>query len=224
MEIFSPEFFSALLAIIIIDLVLAGDNAIVIALAARNLPEQLRRRAILWGTAGAIGVRAAMTAIVVWLLTVPGLMFAGGFLLLWIAYRLLVPSEAPGGDAHGAKAAASLGGDMGTIVLAESLDDVLLQAQLRLFMHAAASTVEGGKIDGDRLFSEDRRESERFSVNGQDLKVRGGLPHNGRAHCFAIDPGRIGLANLRGVVDITLELAGHEFGDKGYTGLEVLLR
>jgi YjbE family integral membrane protein len=131
MEILSLQFLTALAAIVVIDLVLAGDNAIVIALAARNLPEQLRRRAILWGTAGAIGVRAAMTAIVVWLLTIPGLMFAGGFLLLWIAYRLLVPSEAPGGDAHGAKAAASFGGAMGTIVLADAmmgLDNVLAVA------------------------------------------------------------------------------------------------
>jgi predicted tellurium resistance membrane protein TerC len=74
MEILSTQFLAALAAIVIIDLVLAGDNAIVIALAARNLPDRLRKRAILWGTAGAIGVRAAMTVIVVWLLTIPGLM------------------------------------------------------------------------------------------------------------------------------------------------------
>ena len=59
------EFLSALLAIIIIDLVLAGDNAIVIALAARNVPKHQQRRAILWGTAGAILVRTSMTLIVV---------------------------------------------------------------------------------------------------------------------------------------------------------------
>ena len=57
MELFSTEFLSALLAIIVIDLVLAGDNAIVIALAARNLPAHLRKRAIVWGTVGAIVVR-----------------------------------------------------------------------------------------------------------------------------------------------------------------------
>ena len=61
MELFSAAWFSALLAIILIDLVLAGDNAIVIALAARNLPVHLRRKAIVWGTVGAIVVRSAMT-------------------------------------------------------------------------------------------------------------------------------------------------------------------
>lgn len=88
------EFLSALLAIIIIDLVLAGDNATVIALAARNVPKHQQRRAILWGTAGAILVRTSMTLIVVWLLEIPGLLFVGGALLVWIAYRLLRPEEA----------------------------------------------------------------------------------------------------------------------------------
>src|SRR6185295_4498056 len=73
MEFFSAQFLSALAAIVVIDLALAGDNAIVIALAARNLAPDLRRRAILWGTVGAVGVRIAMTLAVVWLLGVPGL-------------------------------------------------------------------------------------------------------------------------------------------------------
>ena len=68
------DFLSALAAIIVIDLVLAGDNAIVIALAARNLPKALQRRAILWGTVGAVVVRASLTVAVLWLLQVPGLM------------------------------------------------------------------------------------------------------------------------------------------------------
>ena len=72
MEFLSPGFFSALLAIVIIDLVLAGDNAIVIALAARSLPANLRKKAIIWGTVGAIAVRSAMTIVVVWLLMIPG--------------------------------------------------------------------------------------------------------------------------------------------------------
>ena len=79
-----------MLAIVLIDLVLAGDNAIVIALAARNLPDNLKRKAIVWGTVGAIGVRAVMTVGVVWLLKIPGLMLLGGLGLVWIAYRLLV--------------------------------------------------------------------------------------------------------------------------------------
>ena len=78
MELFTAPWWSALLAIILIDLVLAGDNAIVIALAARNLPAALQRKTIIWGTVGAIGVRAAMTVGVVWLLQIPGLMLAGG--------------------------------------------------------------------------------------------------------------------------------------------------
>src|SRR5574341_1849769 len=89
----SPEFWSALAAIVVIDLVLAGDNAIVIALAARNLPKLHQRKAIVWGTVGAVVVRASLTVAVLWLLQVPGLMLAGGALLVWIAYRLLAGDE-----------------------------------------------------------------------------------------------------------------------------------
>jgi YjbE family integral membrane protein len=125
MELFSTAWFSALLAIILIDLVLAGDNAIVIALAARNLPIHLRRQAIVWGTIGAIVVRAAMTVGVVWLLKIPGLMLLGGLGLLWIAYKLLVPGEDDG--EHGPMAS-TFWGAMKTIVVADALmgvDNVL---------------------------------------------------------------------------------------------------
>jgi len=128
MELFSAEFFSALVAIVIIDLVLAGDNAIVIALAARNLPVELRKRAIVWGTFGAIAVRTAMTLVVVWLLKIPGLMLIGGLLLVWIAYRLLVDNE--GGESHGSPAT-GFWGAMKTIVVADALmglDNVLAVA------------------------------------------------------------------------------------------------
>ncbi|HLF24479.1 MAG TPA: TerC family protein, partial [Burkholderiales bacterium] len=91
MEILSTEFFSALIAIIIIDLVLAGDNAIVIALAARNLPLHLRKHAIFWGAFGAVLVRSLLTVLVVWLLKIPGLLIVGGAALVFIAYRLLLP-------------------------------------------------------------------------------------------------------------------------------------
>src|SRR6185436_11496247 len=129
MEILSAEFFSALLAIVIIDLVLAGDNAIVIALAARSLPPQLRTRAVVWGTAGAIAVRAVMTLVVVWLLMIPGLLFVGGLALVWIAYRLLVPKK-DSGNAHG-KPVDSFWEAMKTIVIADALmglDNVLAVA------------------------------------------------------------------------------------------------
>src|SRR5262245_65859381 len=92
----SPDFWPALAAIVVIDLVLAGDNAIVIALAARNLPSALRRRAIVWGTVGAVVVRAGLTSGVLWLLGLPGLTFAGGVLLAWIEYRLLTGEGASG--------------------------------------------------------------------------------------------------------------------------------
>ena len=77
MELFSADFFSALAAIVVIDLVLAGDNAIVIALAARNVPAELQRRAVIWGTVGAVLVRSTLTMLVVWLLQIPGLLFVG---------------------------------------------------------------------------------------------------------------------------------------------------
>ena len=130
MEILSTQFLYALLAIIVIDLVLAGDNAIVIALAARNVPKHLQRRAILWGAAGAIVVRISMTLIVVWLLRIPGLLFAGGALLIWIAYRLLLPEEENGNGADN-NGASTFWGALKTIVAADmvmGLDNVLAVA------------------------------------------------------------------------------------------------
>src|SRR3954465_11743788 len=118
MEFLSAPWWSALLAIILIDLVLAGDNAIVIALAARNLPSHLQRKAIVWGTVGAIVVRSLMTLGVVWLLRIPGLMLLGGLGLVWIAYQLL----ASPGDAEGhAPVASTFWGAMKTIVVADAL-------------------------------------------------------------------------------------------------------
>jgi YjbE family integral membrane protein len=125
MELFSAAWWSALMAIILIDLVLAGDNAIVIALAARNLPPQLQKKAIIWGTVGAIGVRAVMTVGVVWLLQVPGLMLVGGLGLVWIAYKLLADQ---GGSEHDAPVVSTFWGAMKTIVVADALmgvDNVL---------------------------------------------------------------------------------------------------
>jgi YjbE family integral membrane protein len=125
MEFLSPPWWSALLAIVLIDLVLAGDNAIVIALAARKLPPQLQRQAILWGTVGAIAVRSVMTVGVVWLLKIPGLMLAGGLGLVWIAYRLLADQD---DDSHGGPVASTFWGAMKTIVVADALmgvDNVL---------------------------------------------------------------------------------------------------
>jgi len=125
MELFTAPWWSALLAIVLIDLVLAGDNAIVIALAARNLPPALQRKAIVWGTVGAIVVRAAMTVGVVWLLQIPGLMLVGGLGLLWIAYKLLADQ---GGGHDDNPVVTTFWGAMRTIVVADALmgvDNVL---------------------------------------------------------------------------------------------------
>jgi YjbE family integral membrane protein len=125
----TPEFWSALAAIVVIDLVLAGDNAIVIALAARNLPKAVQRRAVIWGTVGAVVVRASLTVAVLWLLEIPGLMGAGGVLLAWIAYRLLAGND----DGKGHEVAPAIGfwAAMRTIVIADAvmgLDNVLAVA------------------------------------------------------------------------------------------------
>jgi len=125
MELFSMPWWSALLAIILIDLVLAGDNAIVIALAARNLPAEHQNKAIMWGTVGAIVVRSAMTVGVVWLLKIPGLMLVGGLGLLWIAFKLISDTSE---DEHEGSGATTFWGAMKTIIVADALmgvDNVL---------------------------------------------------------------------------------------------------
>ncbi|GHD00806.1 membrane protein [Pseudorhodoferax aquiterrae] len=126
MEFMSTAWWSALLAIILIDLVLAGDNAIVIALAARNLPPHLQKKAVIWGTVGAITVRAVMTVGVVWLLKIPGLMLVGGLGLVWIAYKLLADNQ--GGEEDHGPMATTFWGAMKTIMIADALmgvDNVL---------------------------------------------------------------------------------------------------
>ncbi len=126
----TSQFLSSLLAIVLIDVVLAGDNAIVIALAARQLPAHLQRRAIAWGAVGAVGVRIVLTAAVVWLLQIPGLLAIGGALLVWIAWKLLMPEEA---SAPGAASAhvAGFWSAMRTVIVADALmglDNVLAVA------------------------------------------------------------------------------------------------
>ncbi|MFZ4757569.1 MAG: TerC family protein [Burkholderiaceae bacterium] len=126
MELFSTAWWAALATIIVIDLVLAGDNALVIGIAASRLPPDLRRKAIVFGAIGAIAVRTALTLVVVWLLQIPGLLLVGGLLLLPIAYKLAVPSADAGAHEH--SAADSFWGAMKTIVIADALmgvDNVL---------------------------------------------------------------------------------------------------
>jgi YjbE family integral membrane protein len=123
----SLAWWTALAAIIMIDLVLAGDNALVIGIAASRLRPELRKRAIIFGAMGAIGVRTALTLIVVWLLQIPGLLLIGGVLLLPIAYKLACPSN-PDGGGHKIAAADNFWGAMRTIIVADMLmgiDNVL---------------------------------------------------------------------------------------------------
>ncbi|MBU6416239.1 MAG: YjbE family putative metal transport protein [Xanthomonadaceae bacterium] len=119
-------FWSGLGSIILIDLVLAGDNAIVIALAARSLPQHHHFRVIFWGVVGAIAVRVAMTAAVLWLLQIPGLMLAGGIILIPIAWRLLKHEEHS--EPTLKRRVTDFWTAMGTIVVADALmglDNVL---------------------------------------------------------------------------------------------------
>jgi YjbE family integral membrane protein len=126
-EIFSAGLLSALFAIVLIDLVLAGDNALIIGLVARSLPRQTQRRVIFWGTFGAIAVRAVMAILVVYILDLPGFLLAGGIALVWIARKLLMPDEDAG--QHLAEAPAlSFAGALRTIVVADAImgiDNVL---------------------------------------------------------------------------------------------------
>lgn len=127
MEFLSAEFFSMLFSIIIIDLVLAGDNALVIGLASRNLPKEQQKKAIIWGTAGAIAIRAIATIFVVWLLKIPGLHLIGGIILVWISYKLLIGEEGE----ENIQSSTSLFGAIRTIIVADvmmGLDNVLAVA------------------------------------------------------------------------------------------------
>jgi YjbE family integral membrane protein len=126
MDFTTPEFWIAVGQIIIIDILLGGDNAVVIALASRRLPEAQRRKAIFWGMFGAIALRVALIFFALTLLRIPFLKVAGGLLLLWIGVRLLAPhDESEGKDID---ASVHLMGAIKTIILADavmSLDNVI---------------------------------------------------------------------------------------------------
>ena len=95
--LYSPEFWLALSQIIMIDILLGGDNAVIIALACRKLPPSQRAKGIIWGTAGAIILRVILIAFAMTLLSLPLLKFTGAILLVWIGVKLLAPDA----DAHG---------------------------------------------------------------------------------------------------------------------------
>ena len=125
MDITSTQGLLAILQIIIIDILLAGDNAIVIGMAAKNLPENLRKRAIFWGTAGAIGLRLIMAILFIEALdNFPALRIVGGVMLLWIGYSLLKDGD----NEHNIEAKDNIWGAIATIIIADGvmgIDNVL---------------------------------------------------------------------------------------------------
>jgi YjbE family integral membrane protein len=125
------EFWIALLQIIGINIVLSGDNAVVIALAARSLPPAQQKQAIRWGSGAAVIMRIALTVVAVQLLALPWLKLAGAALLLWIALQLLVPQDGHG-DHKGA------GGSMLAAVRAILIADFVMSIDNVIAVAAAA--------------------------------------------------------------------------------------
>jgi YjbE family integral membrane protein len=125
MEFGSPAFWVAVLQIIAIDIVLGGDNAVVIALASRRLPVNQRKQAIFWGVFGAIALRVVLIFFALQLLQIPYLKIVGGILLFWIGLKLMMPQDEGG---HEIDASSNLIGAIKTIIVADavmSLDNVI---------------------------------------------------------------------------------------------------
>jgi YjbE family integral membrane protein len=119
------EFWVGLLKIIWINIILSGDNAVVIAMASRSLPPEQQRKAIFWGTAGAVVLRIALTVVAAKLLAYPFLEIVGGLLLLWIGVQLLAENDDSSGEE---KVYGSLSSAIRTILVADlvmSLDNVI---------------------------------------------------------------------------------------------------
>ncbi|MDF2571168.1 MAG: integral rane protein YjbE family [Sporomusa sp.] len=118
------EFLVALASIMMVNIVLSGDNAVVIAMASRCLPQKQQKMAILWGSAGAIGLRVILTLVAVVLLQIPYVQFIGGLLLVWIAAKLLMEEQGE----ECIEAGTSFGAAIKTIIVADlvmSLDNTL---------------------------------------------------------------------------------------------------
>ena len=156
------DFIAKIASIVLIDLVLSGDNAVVIGMAARRLPADARKRAILFGGVGAVVLRVTFTILAALLLDIPLLRAIGGVLLLWIAYKLVRPHE----ETHNVSAANSLSQAVKTIILADfvmSLDNIL---------------AVGGASEGHRtpaaLRHSDRPQGQRRYVRHADHRRLGG--------------------------------------------------
>ena len=127
MEFATPQFWVAALEIIVINILLSGDNAVVIALAARSLPPKQQTQAIIWGSGAAIVMRIVLTLFAVALLTLPWLKIIGSLLLFWIGVKLLIPEE----DDAEIEASEHLISAIKTILIADlvmSLDNVIAVA------------------------------------------------------------------------------------------------
>lgn len=128
LDFFSTAFWIAVGQIILIDIVLSGDNAVVIALACRNLAPEQRKAGIFWGVAGAVSLRVVLTVFAALVMDLPWLKLVGGVLLVWIAVKLMLPEEEEG---HDIKSSANLWGAVKTIIVADfvmSLDNVIAVA------------------------------------------------------------------------------------------------
>ncbi|HEX6003235.1 MAG TPA: TerC family protein [Burkholderiales bacterium] len=127
-EVLTPQFWTGLLTIIWVNIILSGDNAVVIALAARSLPPHQQKRAVFWGAGAAVVMRIVLTIVAVELLKLSYLKLIGGALLLWIAVKLLVPEDDAG---EGIESSSNLWGAIKTILIADlvmSLDNVIAVA------------------------------------------------------------------------------------------------
>jgi YjbE family integral membrane protein len=128
LDLTSAVFWIAVGQIILIDIVLSGDNAVVIALACRNLSPEQRKAGIFWGVAGAVSLRVVLTVFAALVMNLPWLKLVGGLLLIWIAVKLMLPEDE---DGHDIESSSNLWGAVKTIVIADfvmSLDNVIAVA------------------------------------------------------------------------------------------------
>jgi len=136
MDFLTGEWLSRLVGVLVVNLILSGDNAVVIAMAARSLEGANRRRAIIWGAAGAVILRLLFAAVITFLITIPFLQVVGGLLLIWIAWKLIHDSEPEEGKVEAGQSAWEA---IRIIIIADavmSLDNVI-------------ALVQAARIDGE---------------------------------------------------------------------------
>src|ERR671912_5375 len=141
MEFMTGEWFGRLLGVLVVNLILSGDNAVVIAMAARTLEGANRKKAIIWGAAGAVVLRLLFAGVITLLLEVPLLQVVGGLLLVWIAWKLIHEGDGEG-DEEKVKAGSSTWQAVRIIIVADavmSLDNVIgLATTIPLVIFGAA--------------------------------------------------------------------------------------